>query len=66
MALLFTEQYFHKFHEKVALHENIIVNSYVNAALLATVLYISYVANRLVKIKLRMFTKIIIHEILMP
>ena len=34
MALLFTGQYFHEFHKKVAFHENIIVNGYVRVALL--------------------------------
>ena len=34
MALLFTGRYFHEFHKKVALHENIIMNSYANVALL--------------------------------
>ena len=34
MALLFTGQYFHKFHEKVAFRENIIVNSYASVAFL--------------------------------
>ena len=34
MALLFTGRYFHKFHEKVAFRENIIVNSYASVALL--------------------------------
>ena len=34
MALLFTGQYFHEFHEKVAFRENIIVNSYASVAFL--------------------------------
>ena len=40
MALLFTGRYFHKFHEKVAFHENIIVNSYAPSCL-AIMLYTS-------------------------
>ena len=34
MALLFTGRYFSSFTKKVALRENIIMNSYVNVALL--------------------------------
>ena len=51
---------------QVAFHENIIVNSYESVALLQCYILetISYVANRFVKIKSRMFTKIVICEIL--
>ena len=53
------------FTKKVALRENIIVNSYESIAMLQCYNYTSYVANRFVKIKSRMFTKIVIREILM-
>ena len=49
MALLFTGQYFHEFHGKVAFRENIIMNSFVSIALLQC--YILANRSRFVKIK---------------
>ena len=51
------------FTKKVAFRENRIVNSYVSVALLQYVIY--WLANRFVKIKSQMFTKIVIREILL-